>query len=245
MAQITRSAKSGTDWTTNELEAYNIVVQEQNENVFFGGPLSAYHGPADFIHHEYRTGILDSESALLLKRLNLAVDITEGEESAVDDLLLSYCVSWDVYAKTDVCLLDIESFVLLLVQEDKSHIKPMDPEAQLIAEAIAAFQENNKPRARLFLDPLPVQILPGITMVGTFPAFYKIAVTSELDRCIRHGQYPATQTIVYRHTPRVPRRRSGGMRPLPNRELLVRCYEAFKCIVLPDEDKANEENQSA
>ncbi|KAK0187508.1 hypothetical protein F5146DRAFT_1059018 [Armillaria mellea] len=151
----------------------------------------------------------------------------------------------DVYAKTDVCLLDIESLVLLLVQEDKSHIQPMDPEPQLIAEAIAAFQENNKQRAWLFLDPLPVQVLPGITMVGTFPAFYKIAVTSELDRCIRHGQYPATQTIVYRHTPRVPRRRSDGMRPLLNRGLLVRCYEAFKRIVLLDEDEANEEDQNA
>ncbi|KAK0472548.1 hypothetical protein IW261DRAFT_1665447 [Armillaria novae-zelandiae] len=81
-------------------------------------------------------------------------------------------------------------------------------------------------------------------MVGTFPTFYKITVTSELDQCIRHGQYPATQTVVYRHTPRVPRGRSEGMRPLPSRELLVRCYEAFKHIVLPNEDEANEQTKT-
>jgi len=48
-----------------------------------------------------------------------------------------------VFNKTDVCLLDVNSEILLLVQEDKTHINPSDPEAQLIAEAIGAFQENN------------------------------------------------------------------------------------------------------
>ncbi|KAK0200435.1 hypothetical protein DFS33DRAFT_1277871 [Desarmillaria ectypa] len=252
MAHVIRSAKSGSYWTTNELEAYNIVIKEQNENTSFGGPLPAYHGPADFLQHEYVAGRLDTTSSSLLKRLDLAVDVMEGEESAVDDFVaeLLRVLGYErqdtvyVYAKTDICLLDAESLVLLLVQEDKTHINPMDPEPELIAEAIAAFQENNKQRARLFLDPLPVQILPGITVVGTCPTFYKITVTSELDHCIRHGQYPVTQTAVYRHTPRVPRRRSEGMRPLPSREL-IRCYEAFKRIVLPDENEANQENQNA
>ncbi|KAK0218822.1 hypothetical protein IW262DRAFT_1317667 [Armillaria fumosa] len=266
MANIIRSAKPGSRWTTNELEAYNIVIKEQNENTFFEKPLPAYHGPADFLQHEHATVRLDAASNSLLKRLDLAADVVEGEESAVNDFvaellrILGYerqdtvvrtrknirflmCGEY-VHATTDACLLDAESLVLLLVQEDKSHINPMDPESQLIAEAIAAFQENNKRRTRLFLEPLPVQIIPGITMIGTFPTFYKIAVTSELDQCIRQGQYPATQTVVYRHTPRVPRRRNEGMRPLPSRELLIRCYEAFKHIVLQDEDEANEANQN-
>ena len=103
-----------------------------------------------------------------------------------------------------------------------------------MAEAIAAFQENNAKRVNdLFLEPLEMQVILGITMVGTFPRFYKITVTADLDHCVRFGQYPETQTVVYRHTPRVPRRRSDGMRPLDNRKLVLRCYEAFKKIVYP------------
>jgi len=48
-----------------------------------------------------------------------------------------------VFNKTDVCLLDVNSEIPLLVQEDKTHINPSDPEAQLIAKAIGAFQEDN------------------------------------------------------------------------------------------------------
>ena len=50
----------------------------------------------------------------------------------------------------------------------------------------------------LFLEPLEMQMIPGITMVGTFPRFYKIKVTTDLDRCVRFGQYPEIQTVVYR-----------------------------------------------
>ncbi|KIL66992.1 hypothetical protein M378DRAFT_159941 [Amanita muscaria Koide BX008] len=51
--------------------------------------------------------------------------------------------------------MDAASEILLLVQEDKTHITPSDPEGQLIAEAIGAFQENNAKRANeLFLEPL-------------------------------------------------------------------------------------------
>ena len=42
--------------------------------------------------------------------------------------------------------MDVSSEILLLVQEDKTHINPSDPEAQLMAEAIGAFQENNAKR---------------------------------------------------------------------------------------------------
>jgi len=38
-----------------------------------------------------------------------------------------------VFAKTDACLLDVNSEIFLLVQEDKTHINPGDPGAQLIA----------------------------------------------------------------------------------------------------------------
>ena len=36
MAQLLRTAKSGSDWTSNELAAYNITVVPQKKEEFFG-----------------------------------------------------------------------------------------------------------------------------------------------------------------------------------------------------------------
>jgi len=147
------------------------------------------------------------------------------------NIRLSMCGE-QVYAKTDVCILDVDSEILLLVQEDKTHINPADPEPQQVAEAIAAFQANNANRVNnLLVDPLDSQVFPGITMVGTFPRFYKIRVTTELDQCVRTGTYPTTATIIDHHTP-LPRRQSDGVRPLDNRIQVLRCYEGFKQFVL-------------
>ena len=35
-----------------------------------------------------------------------------------------------------------------------------------------------------------------LTMVGTFPRFYKIKATAYLDHCVRFGQYFETQTFI-------------------------------------------------
>ncbi|KAF8872397.1 hypothetical protein BD779DRAFT_1613824 [Infundibulicybe gibba] len=258
MANLIRLAKLGSSWGRNELDAYNIAVVEQEQELFFGGPfpayLPAYTGLDGFTTHENRVQELDESTLSLMKRLDLAMRVVEGEESAVDDFVvellrvLKYETKQTVIRtrKTpDICILDPDSGILLLAQEDKSHINLQDPEAQLIAEAIAAFQTNNKKRTdQLFLDPLeewlmtaldepPTSIFPGITMFRTFPRFYKIRVTAELDQCVRHGTYPATKTTVYRHTPRVPGRSIDGMKPLDNRKHILQCYEAFKRFVLP------------
>ena len=259
MANLIRVAKSGSDWGPNDLDAFNISIIEQDQETFFDDPLPAYKGPAGFLQREGPVGFLqheegveglDKSSLALIKRLDLAMKITGGEESAVIDFAaellraMNYetestvvCTRKDtrffmcgepVYAKTDVCILDLVFGILLLVQEDKSHIRPQDPESQLIAGAIAAFQSNNAKQVNdLFQDPLPTMLIPGITMSGTFPRFYKIEVTADLERCVRYGQFPTAKTIVYRHTPRVPGRRSDGMRPLDNREHILRCYGGF------------------
>jgi hypothetical protein len=131
--------------------------------------------------------------------------------------------------------LDTASEILLLVQEDKTHINPSEPEAQLVAEAIGAFHHNNNIRINeLFQEPLKIQVIHGITMIVTFPRFYKIKVTSALDDAVRYGQYPGIETVVYCHTPRVPRRRSDGMKPLDNPRLVLECYEAFRRFVSPN-----------
>lgn len=72
------------------------------------------------------------------------------------------------------------------------------------------------------------QIRPG---VGITPIFYKIPVTADCVRHVRHGTYSAEPTVVTMHVPAVPRllrRYTGGMKPLDNRQVILSCYEAFK-----------------
>jgi len=71
-------------------------------------------------------------------------------------------------------------------------------------------------------------------MKGTIPTFFKIPVTTQLVTAIRDGQYRTTSTHVGFHIPEMPRPSqcwTEGMKPLDNREHLLKCYEAFKDIV--------------
>ncbi|KAJ7118373.1 hypothetical protein C8R44DRAFT_626218, partial [Mycena epipterygia] len=97
-----------------------------------------------------------------------------------------------------------------------------DPEPQVIAEAIAAFQRNNFTHEReLRLHALDRMVLPAIAMYETFPTFYKITVTASLNDAVKTGVFPAVATTVYRHIPRLPRRNSDGMKHLENRPILT------------------------
>ena len=75
--------------------------------------------------------------------------------------------------------------------------------------------------------------MPGILLAGTTPTFYKIPVTSNLVRHVRHGIYPSEPTVVSVQVPDLPRspHHNEGMKPLDNRQAVFRYYEAFKHIV--------------
>ena len=257
MAELLRSAKSGSDWTSNELNAYNITVIYQDAATFFETPTL----PQPTISPDVLTcpgpnDAADDSAYELLRTMDLAMTPAPAEESAVDDFAvlllraLGYTGRGRVlrtrkdlplvicgetrHAKTDVCLID-DNEILLLVQEDKRHMEGSDPEPQLIAEAIAAFSANNRTRQQtLALDPIPSKLMAGITMKGTAPIFYKVNVTEELVTSIGGGAFPETTTKVYAHIPALPRparRWSEGMKPLDNRQIILSCYEAFKIFV--------------
>jgi hypothetical protein len=167
MANLIRSAKSGNDWTENDLEAYNIQLRFEDAATFFGDSIL----PLPEIDEEIFTTLeaddmFHDSNAELINLLDLAMGFSE--EPAVNDFAvelfkrlgyvkrnrvartqkdISFFNSGEWrYTKADICLLDLsQDDILLLVQEDKrSLLKELrDPRPQLIAEAIAAFDRNH------------------------------------------------------------------------------------------------------
>lgn len=170
MADIIRSAKSGSDWTHNETTSYNIHLSFEDAATFFG----VAQLPAPAIDNE----ILTVESADdtvsdanfdLLSLLDIAMEASNPQESAVDDFAvalfhalgyihrprvartrqeLRFLICGESrYAKPSVSLIDRSvDDIILLVQEDKRLGGATDAYAQLIAEAIAAYQVNQSTR---------------------------------------------------------------------------------------------------
>jgi hypothetical protein len=256
MASLLRSAKSGSDWGPNELLAYNIDIQFQDAATFFAVNPLPQPAVADEVLTRLDADDMTTDSNYKLVRyMDLAMNPVPAEDPAVVDFavclltLLGYAprtrmtraradipltnCGQQCHAKTDVCIVDEDD--ILLVQEDKRHKERKDPEPQLIAEAIAAFQANNTRRARVLDEEvIDAKVMPGITLVGSSPTFYKIPVTKQLSQAVALGHFPATQTIVYAHLPAVPRpacRLSEGMKPLDNRRHILACCEAFRQFV--------------
>ncbi|KIY52662.1 hypothetical protein FISHEDRAFT_63643 [Fistulina hepatica ATCC 64428] len=213
MADIIRSAKSGSAWTSIELLAYNIIVHPQPSAVFFGREPNApldnldQHFVSDSLDHYYQDQADISDNTFrLLRYLRLATRANAGQESAIDDLAkgapayaipLTICGDSEHCAQTDVCLIHDSGTILLVVQEDKDPFTPKDHDPRVIAAAIAAFQYNNWcARAAIGEPPLDAMIIPCIMMVGTRPVFYQVPVTTALSSAVIGGQYPKEATHV-------------------------------------------------
>jgi len=179
MVNIIRSAKSGSDWTLNDLDSYNISINQVDPLSFFG----VQELPQPSVDQELLS-ILEAKDmqqdhlAELINHLDLTM-IPDQNETAVDDFaaqllrFLGYARRNRVArtqvdlpllicgenrnAKTDVCIVDrSQNEVILLVQEAK-RLEPNGPinaQAQLVAEAVAAFNENNAQRIPPGLPPL-------------------------------------------------------------------------------------------
>ena len=253
MANIIRSAKSGNDWTINDLNAYHIKVVFQDATTFFETeslPMPSVE--EEVLKSQYFADAQSDDASILLCLLDFVAS-PPYEESAVDDFAVQlfrvmkytgigriartmkslhfFICGEEREAKTNVCILNDDD-TLLLVQENEGYQGLSDPEPKLIANAIAAFDTNNRIRVQtLGVPPLESKVMAGLVMKGTMPTFYKVPVTSVLVDCIQLGQYPATETIVYAHIPKVNRpacQYSEGMKPLDNRAHILSCYEAFK-----------------
>ena len=256
MANLIRSAKSGNDWSTNELLAYNITVQRQDVINFFGHELGSIdHLDSNLFSSADPTIAVDfsQETYRFLAYLDLASRANAGQESAIDDLARSvlevtgfdqrgtilrtrydipFTICGDIHraARSDVCLVHLNSMILLVVQEDKTTFSPNNPEPQIVAEAIATFQHNNRKRADLNLPQLDLMTVPCITMVGTRPFFYQIPVTQQLSDCVATGQFPSQPTVARRCAPPARRRASEGMEVPDYRRIALQYYDAFRGV---------------
>ena len=291
MANLIRSAKSGSSWTANDLVAYNIRIQHEDIMTFFGpyrGPIPPPAGiEPEFWETLDAAHMLSIDNAQMVHLINLAMHpgppANENPlESTVDDLsmillrklhLLSNvkiaCSRQEIpllicgesrRANPNICLRDrSHNDIILLIQENKRfqvQPAPIHPHAQIIAEAIAAFQYNNHWQQHGAFNAI-FHYIPAISFVGTTPNFYKIRVTADLAHHVEHGTFPLQETLVSVYAPFISDMEPGlgnhymeGMRPLQNRKCVLRAYQAFRSIIsqavtfdLIDEDEDAKEDE--
>jgi hypothetical protein len=261
--------KSTDEWTIADLARYNIRVEYQDATTFFGVPhLPDPVLTSDDVLQatDFDQATTDDGFAFLFGlSVVMSPDAKRNEESAFHDFVrvlfrscgytgaasrrftrtkMGICSkAWDgdKHAKVDACILNDKEETILVVQENKWRFDYdlSDPEPQLIAKAITAFDNNkNIPWQELQILPLPrsseSKLMTGITFTGTFPTFYKIPVSKDLFSVTNRGQPPGQETVVHAHIPVVPRhdlRWSEGMMALDNRKIIFSCFEAFKKFV--------------
>ena len=258
MANFIRSAKSGSDWTSHELIAYNIIFSPLSPGEFFTTPdptldhidsaiLNSPPGDIDPALSDVATEYLayldlargvqedfvDDFAAETLKLLGFNERLTVVSTCFTIPLII--CGESNRVAQPDVCLLHRLTFVLLVLAEDKTFTDKARPEVQVVAEAIAAFQYNNDKRSDHDLPPLDAMTIPCITMSATCPTFYLVPVTTELSNAVTSGQYPATQTQVLQCATVATRathiwNANTGMEDTEYRKLALKRFLAFKTL---------------
>lgn len=252
-----RTAKSGSDWSKNELLAYHISVSPVPADFFFAPVVepSLQHLDPNILNSPAGAEDANLSDAVIayLGYLDLAVNATQ--ESSIDDFAvrtldllgfnergtvvatryaipLTICADSGRIAQTDVCLLHRPTMVLLVLIEDKTLSNRTDAESQVIAEAIAAFQFNNQKREERGLAGLAAMTIPCITMSGTRPTFYLVPVTQELSAAVIGGMYPATETKVLKCVTVAAhtRRVSEGMEDTEYRKLALKRLLRFRML---------------
>lgn len=256
MANAIRSAKSGSDWTANELLAYNIAVSPVAPQDFFpvpdpplnhidpailtappgatdpaiSDPASEYLGYLELAANATQESFIDTFAAETLKLLGFAERGTIVTTRFA--IPLTICADDTHTAPTGACLLSRPSLVLLVLAQDKTLSNRTNAEAQAVAGAIAAFQYNNHKRKSHGLATLDRMTVPCIAMSGTRPAFYLVPVTTDLSEAVITGRYPAAQTRVREcatvHVATHTWCLGTGMEDTEYRKLALRRFLAFK-----------------
>lgn len=252
MANLERSAKPVSQWTNKELLAFNIRIEDAGVEAFFNIPqlppptastsiLDNLDEPPEplldvdrlFFAYKWSTGLPGSNidfTMYLLRVLNYESGRRLLGVRSKNPLLMA---GRRIIANIDLFLMKVdEDEYLLIVHEDK-HPK-QDPEAQVIAKAIAAFDRDNNRRVESGLQRLPDKEICAIVMKRTAPIFYRVHVTTALVDALAAATYPQEETVVLRFIPPVPNQelyKTEGMHPLANRRSVFQCLEALKAVI--------------
>ena len=234
------------------LEAYDITFLSLPPDEFFPNPDPSldHIDPAILNSPPGNTNpTLSSAAFRYLSYLNCTIRSTEdslAETFAVETLKLlgfegypaivhshrafplTICGEANHVTHVDVCLVHNLSFILI---EGKTLASGADAKAQVVADAIAVFQFNNRIRISRGLNPLDSMTIPCFLMTKTRPTFYLVPVTTALNNAVITGQYPATQTRVLQcvtephvlHT-------TNGMEDVEYRKLALKRLLAFKTL---------------
>ncbi|KAK0463679.1 uncharacterized protein EV420DRAFT_1638603 [Desarmillaria tabescens] len=174
MANLTVSAKSGSAWGRNELLYFKIQIDGVDVPGFFSvAQLPGPNVPTVILSH------VDRPSAPLFHDTRLFFAYLDDAMTAFDE------PDGVIHCRKEL------SFEMRTVNI-------VNPEPQLIAEAIAAFHQNNLSRIAARPAPLQQEINPGITMRGSTPMFFKIPIMQCLIDNIVSGVHPQQPTIVQR-----------------------------------------------
>ena len=224
MANIIRSPKSGNDWGLYEMSAYNINVADQLPEEFFhrnpespdfkllgidplliDSDIDAEDSDVpDNMAFQYLTHLdlamthLESFITDVARETLRILGFAERDLALSTHFMIPLTICGDVqFTRTDVCLLNRQTMILLILQEEVTAYEcTWEPQEQVIASAIAAYQHNNKQRQSRGLPTLDAMTIPCITMVDMEPTFYLVPVTQELSDAVATGQYPQTPTRV-------------------------------------------------
>ncbi|KAK7037237.1 hypothetical protein VNI00_011228 [Paramarasmius palmivorus] len=255
---LIRVAKSGNDWTMNDVEAFHIELHRQDPTAFFGvHPLPPPGVDPELINTLEARDMVKDQHAELIALLDLAMAHRIGEPAVVDfavelfktlgyvkrlrvartgkEISLVICGERRV-VRCDACIINEDGDIVLLFQEDRSMEEGVsgnvgNARPQLIAQAIALFTQINWRRKMAGLEPFTEKVIPGITMAGSVPTFFQIPVSEELASHVCHGLYPPQATKVTYYPSSLPRRFREGMKSIENRRHILSCFEAFKPIV--------------
>ncbi|KIJ25346.1 hypothetical protein M422DRAFT_255886 [Sphaerobolus stellatus SS14] len=257
MSNLVRSAKSTNNWTGYDLTAYHITVRlVQPAEFFCSGPNPSL----DHIDSKILTSIdvddpsMSDTASRYLAYLEMATHASPNQDSIMDDfaretlsllgfderneriLTTRYNIPYNTFreskenAQADVCLLYRPALVLLVLVVDKVLTKT-DPEAHVIADAIAAFQFNNRQREDMGRPKLESMTIPCITMSRTRPTFYLVPVTNALSEAVITRQYPSVETTVLKCLTITGQYRDRhGMAGLEYRKLALGRFLAFKML---------------
>ncbi|KAI9302616.1 hypothetical protein BJ944DRAFT_166914 [Cunninghamella echinulata] len=145
----------------------------------------------------------------------------------------------NVNAKPDICVENIKSTIKLLIHGDKSFTNSSGSsfdieitESQMVAEAIAAFQNNNRLKKSFNLHKIDSCTLPCIIMSGTFPIFYLFNITKQLTDDIENGVIPEYDTVINKY--QIPANISIiGDVFYSNiyKKLIFQCYHSFRKFI--------------